>query len=241
MHHSKTWLDIRLIGANVLFENNYLFLHKNDYRFSRLLNPGYAWPVHREPYVFEERFLYRFDNNRLKSAFVAAETGGPGVMMIWKNHAFAVTTAFRNVISIRNMPVDIANFAWLGLSYTPQQNIRFDSRMPVKIAALSWAEIGLSYANKWYLKGINALSAGVTVKRLMGTGGFYFYAGNLDYTVPDDTTILIHNMRATAGFALPNDYQDNGFSLDPLFKGGGFGIDLGFTFQIGRASCRERV
>lgn len=231
MHHSKAWLDIRLVGVNFFLENNYLFIHKNDYRFTRILNPGNDWPVHREPYVVGDRFLYRHDNYREKSAYGRTEVSGPGMMIIWKNHAFALSSSFRNVVSVKNLPADIANFSWLGLSYSPQYNIRYDSRLPVKIAGLSWAEIGLSYAYKWYYNGIHSLSAGVTVKRLLGTGGFFFYAGDMDYTVPDDSTILIHNMRASAGFALPLNYQDNGLSLDPMFKGGGFGIDLGFTWQ----------
>lgn len=231
MHHSKTWLDIRLIGANLFVDNNYLFIHKNDYRFNRILNPGYDWPVHSEPYVAEDRFLYRYDNRRVKSAYARIEASGPGIMLIWKNHAFALSTAIRNAVSIKNLPADIANFAWLGLSYTPQHNIRYDSKHPIKISGLSWSEIGLSYAYKWHYRGIHSMSAGITVKRLLGMGGLFFYSGDMDYTVPDDSTILINNMRASAGIALPLDYQDNGLLLDPLFRGGGFGIDLGFTWQ----------
>jgi hypothetical protein len=58
----------------------------------------------------------------------------------------------------------------------------------------------------------------------------YLDARSFDYTVLDDSTVSIKNLDAEIGLSLPIDYSTNSDRTAPLFKGGGFGFDLGLTY-----------
>jgi hypothetical protein len=230
LHNSKSYLDIQLFGLDIFLQNNYLYMQKSDYRFSNFFKSGYELPTHKEEYGTEVRNFYHYNNLRDKNAFVQQRINGPGAMLIWGHHAFGLSTAVRTVVSMVNVPQDLANFIYLGLSYTPQQNINYSDNGPIRANVMSWGEIGLTYSNTFFARGYNVLSAGVSVKRLLGLGGMYLKARNLEYIVPNDSTIEIKNVDADIGLALPVNYTNNTVLTSPLFKGGGFGIDLGVTY-----------
>ena len=231
MNNSKTWLDVEFFGTGASLENNYLYQKQSDYKFSHFFQSGYEWPTHSEGYGTEVRIFYAYKNSSPKNAFIDLRINGPGAMLIWGKHAFALTTAFRNILSAHNVPYDAANFSYLGLNYRPQQNINYQDNRPFNITQMSWAEIGLSYAYEVYARGFNRISAGISVRRLMGYSGMYVNISNLNYTVIDDSTIQIKNLKAEGGIAAPIDYTNLQFWNDKIFKGGGFGFDLGVTYQ----------
>lgn len=230
MNNSKTYLDIQLAGMDLFVQNNYLFMNKSDYRFGNFFKSGYEWPVHNEEYGTEQRIFYRYTNLRNKNAFIQTRVNGPGAMLLWRRHAFALTTGVRTVISSERVPIELANFVYLGLNYRPQHNINFMDKGPVRGAGMAWGEIGVSYSNTFYARGFNTFSAGISIKRLMGIGGMFFYAKNLDYTVLNDSTIDVSNIEADMGLAIPVDYTANEALTTPLIKGGGFGFDMGVTY-----------
>ncbi len=230
MHSARVWLDVQLAGMQLFVQNNAFYISKNDYRFSNFFKAGYEWPVHQEENLPEYRVLYRYDNARPKSGFMQARVLGPGAMLIWNRHAFAVSTGIRSVTSFRNVPYDVANFAYLGLGYWPQHNIRYEHNRPFNAASATWSEIGLSYAYKLYARGYDMVSAGLTVKRLWGYAGMYVASAALDYVVPDDSTLVVNNLDAEMGVAVPLSYSGNTVNTDPLVKGRGFGADIGFTY-----------
>ena len=230
MHNSKTYLDIQLIGMNLFLQNNALYISKSDYRFANFFKAGYELPMHTE-YGQEVRPFYRYTNTRDKSAFINERINGPGAMLIWKNHAFALTTSVRSVLSLHNVPYELANFAYLGLGFQPQQNINYIDNRAFRISGMAWGEIGLSYAYTFYARGFSQWSAGISVKRLLGVGGVYVNSNQLDYIVLNDSTFRINNLDADIGLALPVNYNMNEVNSQPLFKGRGFGFDLGVTYQ----------
>ena len=101
LHNSKTWLDIEFLGVGVFLQNNYLYLPTNEYKFAHFFQSGYEWPTHSEGYGTEVRNFYHYENMRPKNMFVNTMVMGPGAMLIWGKHAFAITTSFRNVVSLR--------------------------------------------------------------------------------------------------------------------------------------------
>jgi hypothetical protein len=230
LHNSKTYLDIQLLGIELFVQNNYLFMDKDDYRFRNFFNPGYEWPTHQEEYGVEERIFYHYPTTSHKNAFVKSRFDGPGAMLLWGRHAFALSTALRTVTSMTHIPDDLANFIYLGLNYPPQQNIRYTDHGPIRGSAMSWGEIGLSYSYLFHARGFDQWSAGISIKRLLGLGGFFVNAKQLEYVIPNDSTIDIKNMDATLGVALPLDYTTNEALTSPLIKGGGFGADVGVTY-----------
>jgi len=59
----------------------------------------------------------------------------------------------------------------------------------------------------------------------------YMESNNVDYIVLNDSILNINNLNASTGFALPIDYSNSDqFVNDPLFKGRGFGVDLGVVY-----------
>jgi len=230
MHNSKMYLDVQLLGMDVFLQNNYLYMKKSDYRFSNFFKAGYEWPTHNEEYGTESRIFYHYTNTRDKNAFIQTRINGPGAMLIWGDHAFGISTSVRTVSSLTQIPFEMANFAYLGLNYKPQHNINYADNGPIRGAAMSWAELGLSYSNTFYARGFNVLSAGITVKRLFGFGGMYVHVNQIDYTVPNDSTIDVKNFDGELGISLPVDYNTNAAMTSPLVKGGGFGFDAGITY-----------
>jgi len=228
--NSKSYLDIQLLELDVFLQNNYLYMKKSDYRFSNFFKSGYDWPIHQEEYGTEERIFYRYANKRNKNVFVQVRVNGPGAMLIWGDHAVALSTAFRTVVSADKVSYELANFIYLGLNYQPQHNINYVDDGPIKGSGMSWGEIGLTYSNTFYARGFNVISAGISLKRLLGLSGMYMNARQLDYTVLNDSTIDIKNVDAEIGLSIPVDYSDNTVRTSPLFKGGGFGVDLGMTY-----------
>jgi hypothetical protein len=230
LHNSKTYLDIQLLGLDLFVQNNYLYMPKSEYRFTNFFKAGYVWPTHNQEYGTEQRIFYNYTNLKNKNAFVQSRINGPGAMLIWGDHAFALSTAVRTVSSMTNVPYELANFIYLGLNYQPQQNRTYTDPGPIKASAMSWGEIGISYSNTFYARGFDLFSAGITVKRLFGLGGMYINARQLDYMVPNDSTIDVKNLYAEMGLSLPVDYNTNAALTSPVFKGGGFGVDLGVTY-----------
>ena len=230
LHNSKTWLDIEFLGFGVFLQNNYLYLPTNEYKFAHFFQSGYEWPTHSEGYGTEVRNFYHYENMRPKNMFVNTMVMGPGAMLIWGKHAFAITTSFRNVVSLRNVPYDVANFIYHGLNYREQQKINYQDNRPWMLSQMAWAELGFTYAYEVYARRFSRVTAGITVKRLFGYAATYMRTENIDYTVIDDSTLQINNLKAEGGISLPVDYTTNQAMGTTAFRGGGFGFDLGFTF-----------
>lgn len=230
MHNSKQYLDIHILGGDFFIQNNYLYQSKTDYRFTNFFDPGYEFPVHMEDYGTEERIFYTYRDKTNKNAFINERINGPGVMLIYGDHAFGLTTGVRTISSFYKIPYDIANFAYLGLNYVPQQDINYHDTRWFTVAAMGWGEIGLSYSLLLHKRGIHKVAAGVSVRRLFGIGGAYITVDDADYMVPDDSTLIVNNLDGRAGFSLPMDYNTNEFNLDKLTRGGGFGFDAGVTY-----------
>jgi len=230
IQNSKTWLDIQFLGAGQFIQNDYLYQQKSDYSFLHFFQGGYRWPTHSEGYGTEVRTFYHYDNLRPKNAYISNQVLGPSAMLIWGRHAFAVTTSFRNVVSVHDMPYDLANFFYLGLNYRPQQKINYNDIRPFSFAQMAWAEIGLTYSYEVYGRGFNRINAGISVKRLLGYAGVYARSSNVNYTVIDDSTMQITNLNAEMGLSVPVNYNTNAISGTNAFRGGGFGVDLGITY-----------
>lgn len=230
LHNSKQYLDVQVLGMDVFFQNNYLYQAKEDYSFLNFFKSGYQLPAHMEDYGTEERYFYTYENGRNKNMFVNQRINGPGAMLIWDRHAFALTTAIRSNASMDNVPEDVANFIYLGLNYVPQHNINYIINQKFGTAAASWGEIGLTYSYLLYQKRYDRISVGASVRRLLGLAGAYLAVDHMDYVVPNDSTMIVNNMDAKVGFSLPLDYSSNEFTTANLIKGGGFGFDVGITY-----------
>ena len=224
---SKLYMDINIVTADVFFDNNYAYIHKEDYSLFKMLSSNPEFPK----YGPDEMPFDHYTGKNNKYIYSSELVKGPSAMVAMGRHAFAFHTGARVLTSANAIPFDIANFGYYGMDYKPQQNINYTSNN-FGTSALVMGEVALSYAYAFRKISMEDWSAGVTVRRMFSVAGGYLRANDLDYIVLNDTTINIRNINAEAGFSFPLDYDNNDFPDDgPLIKGGGFGFDLGITYQ----------
>ena len=205
-------------------------MDKNEYRLSEFFKSGFVLPSHPEQFGTELRNFYIYDNNNVRDAYFQFRINGPGAMLVYGNQSFAISSGVRSVISAKNVPYDIANFAYLGLNYVPQQNINYQDNRPFKVGELTWAEVGISYAYTLKARNLNKITVGVTINSLFGYSGFYLYGKKANYIIPNDSTISIHNFDGQVGYSFPADYDNNGIWNNKLITGHGLSCDIGITY-----------
>jgi hypothetical protein len=224
---SKLYMDINIAAADVFFQNNYGYIHKEDYSLFSYLNKSPEFPE----YGPDEMPFDHYTDKKGKYVYSSELVKGPSFMLAVGRHAFAFHTGARAVTSANGIPYDIANFGYYGLDYTPQHNKNFTSAN-FGSASMVLGEVGITYAYAFRKVSMEDWSAGITVKRIFSAAGGYMRANDLNYIVLNDTTINIKNLNAEVGYSIPLDYDNNDFPDDgPLIKGGGFGFDIGFTYQ----------
>ncbi len=233
--NSKLYMDIHLLSGDIFVENNYMYIHREDYKLFEILRGN------TPTYGKNNNTFDRFINTELKNAYMNIRMQGPSFMLVKGDHAFAFYTAFRSILSLRRMPYEIPNFLYEGLEYSPQHNINYKD-YNFNMTNMEWAEFGLTYSRVLYKRGLDRLTGGITLKYLSGFAGGYLSAREIDYVVLDDSTINIHNLDAEIGYSIPVDYQDNDANLsDPFFKGKGFGVDIGVTFSRTKRVAESRT
>lgn len=227
--NSKLFLDIVPFGLHVNLDNNYIYLAKEDYKFSRFFTPGAEFPVHGE----DDRAFYDNFNEELKNVYSEVKVIGPSMMFAHNDQAFGFSTAFRNIASGRNIPYEIAKFGVEGLNYTPLQRINFNNNQSFRTADIAFTEIAATYSRVLYKRNRDHWSAGITLKGLLGNAGVYGSVDNIDYMVPNGDTLIVYNINGEMGLSLPVDYYNNDVLVpDKLFYGSGLGVDLGVTYQL---------
>lgn len=225
--NSKLYLDINLVTADVFFENNYGYIHNEDYSLFKFITNSSTFPKYGPDEMPFDHYYGKNDKYVYSSELIK----GPSFMVAMGRHAFALHTGARALTSANAIPYDIANFGYYGLDYYKQHNIDYHSNN-YGSSALVMGEIGLTYAFAFRKISMEDWSAGITIKRLFSVAGGYMHANDVNYMVLNDTTINIKNLNAELGYSMPLDYNNNDFPDDgPLIKGGGFGFDLGVTFQ----------
>lgn len=226
--NSKYYFDLNLIGLHINIENDYIYLAKDEYKFSRFLSPNSEYPKHGE----DDRIYYDDYNQDLKNAFVQVKVLGPSFLYSKNDKAFGLSTSIRNILSAKDLPYEMAKFAAEGFDYYPLHRIRFEDNHPFNATGASFAEIAATYSQVIMKQNRDHWTAGITVKGLLGFGGGYWSVDNVDYLMPNGDTMVVFNANGTAGISLPIGYSDNEVLFpDEMFGGSGVGVDLGITYQ----------
>ncbi len=228
------FFDVRLLSAGQTVENNHLYIGADEYRVTDLFSRSPVLPQYEETYpsgytVKLSGFLHE-QSGKAKSLFEGTKVEGPGILLVNGNMGYGFSSSARMMVSVKDLPEDVANFAYIGLGYEPQHGI--DYRSPgFGGTGMAWNEYAFSLSRVFEDRHYRRFSAGITVKLLLGASGFYAHFENLDYQMIDRNTLDIHAMTTQVGIALPLDYERNAFP-DPsgLFKGSGGAFDLGFAF-----------
>lgn len=234
---SPYYIDINLITGDFFAANNYIYIAKEDYRFSRFFSKNPDFPTHGTDNTM---IVYDYYNTKDKKAFASNRIMGPSFAVTVGRHSFGIVTGARAVMSTKNVPYDIAKFAFERREFPQQYGINYNDKQKIYNAELAWAEIGINYSYVLKQSGSDYWAAGITVKDLMGHSGGYIYSTNIDYIVPDQDSLIINNIKGEAGYSLPLDYETNDYIKDPLFRGKGLGFDIGVIYQKKKQDVQEQ-
>lgn len=233
---TKLYFDLNIVTADIFFQNNYAYIHRKDYSLFKFISKSPEFPKYGED---EMPFDHYYGTND-KYIYASELIKGPSAMLAYGRHAFAIHTGARVLTSANGIPYDIANFGYYGLDYAKQHNIDYNSRN-ITTSALILGEIGISYAYAFRKISMDEWAAGFTIKRYFSPGGAYASVNDLNYIVVNDSTINIKNLDGEVGYSYRMDYDDNSYPDDgPFIKGGGFGLDIGFTFQDKALSYQKK-
>jgi hypothetical protein len=229
---SPFYLDINLIVGDIFAENNYIYLAKEEYRFSRFFSKNPDYPTHGTD---SSMIAYDYYNTKDKKAFASERFIGPSFAITVGRHSFGIVTGARAFMSTKHVPYDIAKFAFerfkLPVEAADLYNTQFSHDKDIYNAEMAWAEIGFNYSYVFKQEAQEYWAAGITIKDLFGYAGSYLNIQSLDYKVFDQDSLRISNLNAEAGYSLPINYETNDFMKEPRFRGKGLGIDLGVIYQ----------
>ena len=221
---SKVYLDINLATADFFLENNMGYLDKDSTGFWDLVRM-----ISKPSYQGPDVYAILYENQNKKNFFVSSRIAGPSAMVQAGRMAFAAGVSLRTVSSGVNLPYEMILYRGR-LSDTALVDNRFDNKN-ISVASLTWAELNLNFAYDLVDRGDTRITAGAGLKILFGIGGAYGAVSQLQYAVPNTTTLDVKNFDSEIAYALPVDYDDFGKTVtDPVFKGHGIGLDAGFLF-----------
>jgi len=233
---SKLYMDINLVTFNFFADNNYAYIHKEDFKLSNFLSSDPVFPE----YGPDNMAFDYYKNTELKTGYVSVLIKGPSFFMSKGKHAYGFHTGIRSLTSVNRLPHEIANYAYFGLDFTDQQNVDYND-YDFLGNSLALTEIGLTYAYAFRQFNLSDWSAGVTLKGLFGYAGGYAYANNFDYIVLNDSSINIRNLNMEAGYSLPVNYENNEYpDGNGYVRGIGLGLDVGVTYQRKERTYQKR-
>ena len=210
--------ELHFFSMDLFAQNTYIYLPAES---------NVIWNAIKGKLSNEKNFfdVYRRET---QSGFGHASVIGPSFISSNEREAWGIHTAFRNELSALDVPSPLAKYIYERYDYEPFVNQRFIAR-PFSVAYMSWAEIGGTYGKAIVENEKNYLKAAATGNFLLGFDGMFLDARQLDNTVLDSSTVIMHAMDATIGHALEDNGQ-TGFGNFIKLRGVGMSTTLGLTY-----------
>jgi len=242
MANSKLRADISLFSAHGFVENNYLYFPSRQATAITLLNGAYEYQLFPKPYGTGNRYVYSYYNDKSdKNALVKTRVMGPSFMVALQDNLIGFRTGARVISSVRRLPYDMANFSYYTMDFRPQQNTYF-VRDNYDMSSMGWYEMMVSYVTVFNRGKNNLWSAGVSAGPLFGYGGAYVSGGDTRYIVYNSDVVNVEQLNAEFGMSLPVNYDTDEKTLfNPVFRGYGWGMDLGVTWQHKEKPYSRRI
>jgi Family of unknown function (DUF5723) len=217
MLDAKTWLDFELIGAGSYINNNFIFGRNTSIR-DVIKNQDFTeddlgYAVNKAPYHLYNR------------TFVQSLIG------VWSqgDHAVGISVAGYAYTDVRGIDETMGRFIENGVqNFTVQHLIDYKVKK-LKVNSLGYAEAKISYAYTFKKERNVMMMGGFSFKKIFPIVGAAVSIRNLDYNVNNDSILRVDRLVGDA-MVQPN----------PQFVlNGGWGIDLGFTFQKMKGVARN--
>lgn len=235
----KQNIIVNLFGASGTLQNNYLGAD------TRAVRNGSIWETTEDNYreIFPETL-----NGKPKNGFLNYDFHLPSVSIrLSEDKTLAVTTSWRNFANVDNLGEPGAKFIYEALKVPDQFGIQYNNDH-FHFSALSFAELGIAYAQTIYSDGDKLIRAGGRVKLLSGLAAAYFHTDELEYSFTNNRFFNVHasNVQFAHSFSLEG-IEGN---FNPLTDFGkvnirntGLGLDLGATyeFQPGENGYKARL
>ncbi len=210
---SEVMIDLHVFGIGGFLHSNYAYLPASEF--------SYFGDVVLKGEIPDAQFNKSRESYSLYSAVDFQYLSGT---YQYKEHGFALTSRLRAFGDVRNVPEIFANSIQIpqitGESDLSTNVINRDLSMQnVNISVLSYAEVGVSYANAIKHFDRHLVIVGGTVKKLWGVTGGGIQINNLDYRIDTAGTFTYNNLNATSATA------------DGLLGGGGWAFDFGITYK----------
>ena len=205
--------DILLCGGGLEVGNNYVGIKRSSINVN-----------------FGTKDMILRSLNTKKAAFARNEILLPGVMFSNGKSGWGIDMKIRSYANVDGVSKDLAHFFVFDLKDPPHYERTFYNRH-VGVTALSWLEIGGTYAKTIWTGADRFVAVGVRPKFLLGLGAMYAFVNDMGYNIRNDTTVSI--ARANADFGISNNFTFNS-SNQPSWKMGfnpGLGIDGGIIYE----------
>jgi len=215
--------EIHFLSMDASIMNNYYYLKSQ----SKLITKSFKGET-----VDDSKLTDRYTKRPDKFAYASVFAKYPAFIWSEKKWSAAFHLSTRAEISANNIPYHLAKFAKEGFDYTPQQKIDFEVKN-AKAALLNWHELGITFAGVLYDDQEYYLTGGITANSLYGLNAMYLNLDYADYTVPSDSQLVVRDLVASYGHALPENGTDG--SDNPLsYRGGGYSVTTGFQLYKNR-------
>ncbi len=240
--NSKLRAEINILSVHGFVENNYLYFPSAKSSLINLTTGSYDYQLMPKPYGTGNRYAYSYyDDKSLKNLFVNQRIMGPSVMITSQDHTFGIRTGFRMMSSTRRLPYDMANFSYYTMDFKPQHNTYF-VRDNYDMATMAWWELMFSYSTVIMRSKNNLFTGGVSVGPMFGYAGVYMTGGDTRYIVYNDDILNVEQLDGEFGMSLPVDYQTDKIDyLNPVSRGSGWGMDIGFSWQYREKPYQKRM
>jgi hypothetical protein len=206
--------DILLCGAGAEIGNNYVGIKRSS--LTKNFGP-------------EDMRLRTRDTK--KAAFVRNEILLPGYMQSNGKMGWGIDLKVRTYANVEGLSEDLAHIFVFELDDPTHFEHTLYNRH-VGVTAMSWMEIGGTYAKTIWTGAEHYVSVGVRPKLCFGMGALYAFVNDAGYNFRNDSTLSI--ARADADFGISDNFKFN-TSMQPSWSMGfnpGLGIDGGIIYEF---------
>jgi hypothetical protein len=215
MLDAKTWLDIHIIGAGAYVNNNLVATNSRS-----IINIIQTQDFQENDLKFRQgRDPYHAYNRSFLQILSAVWSQG--------NHAAGLSFGGYSYTDARRINDPAAEFIENGIASFTAQHLTDYSLDKFNSNNLTYGEAKISYAYTFLRQQKNMFMAGISYKKIFPIVGGSVKIQELSYNVYNDTVLHINNFIGDA--RVNNEAQ---FSMK-----GGWGFDLGFTYQKMYSGC----
>lgn len=229
---SKLKFDINLLSVGGSFDNTFLYIPKDQLTFF-----GFGNIV---DITKNKKFLTRWDPNdpdAPQSFTASAEAIGPSFMINFaKRHSLGFSVGAKVFVTADNVAAHVGQNAYQDLNDESLYNTVWQTDN-MQFNTLTWAEYGLNYGVVIYRNATHEFKGGINLKVVDGFGSGFLKNADVNYNIINRDTILFGPTSFDYGRTNYNSFDPIEHYSD-LKHGGGFGWDIGFTYEWLRDSSQ---